>query len=233
MYTTVDNDVNIEWTYDPRPLVKVTGDNNNEVFLVQIFEYYKGNTIPYFLESYLLPNGTIFQYNVTYYGKFEIRVIRFSDEIGHYEIFRDVYDDRGKDVRFVLNTKSLAEEELMIGSVNQYIKENGCNPTIQTKIYNSPNFEETKQSLEDSFDSMSFDSPYYKTFWVGRNFWYGDNHYEHRFGYISYGNWRLFSSFHNPRDYYNLSAVEVAEDILGLTEKYNKHDGFVVTPSYL
>ena len=40
MYTTFDN-INIEWTYDPRPLLKITGGNAGEVFLVQIFEYFK------------------------------------------------------------------------------------------------------------------------------------------------------------------------------------------------
>ena len=231
MYTTFDN-VNIEWTYDPRPLLKVTGGNEGEVFLVQIFEYFKNNSYPYFLESHLVVDGGLFDYGVTWHGNFEFRVLRFDEQIGPVEIFRDRYNDFNKPVKFILNTTSKSEQELFLSAVNRYVSETKCIPTIETKLQNST-FPQNYQDLEQELSKNSFDSTYYTTYWVGRNYYFGDNYYEHRWRSISYGNWREFWSFNNPRDYSTLSSVEIAEDILGFTEKDNKHDCFVVTPSYL
>lgn len=230
MYITTKDGIEIEWTYNPRPTVKVDGGNDDEVFLVQIFEYYKNNSVPFLLDSYLIENGGAFQYNVTYYGKFELRVIRFDEQLGHTEIFRDVYNDLGERVRFVIGTQSLSEEIDFYNVIDEYVRQSKCVPTIVSTLENSTNFEVTDEVL--SYD-IDWDSEYYKTYYVGRNQFLGDNLYEHRWRNVSYGNWRLFWSLNNPREYNNLTSKEIAEDILGITEKYNNHKGFVVTPSYL
>ena len=121
MYITTKEEIQIEWTYNPIPALKIDGGNDDEVFLVQIFEYYKNNSVPYTLESYLIENGGQFRYTVSYYGKFELRVLRFDEESGHYEIFRDTYDDLGKIVKFVLGTNSLSEETDFYNVVNNML----------------------------------------------------------------------------------------------------------------
>jgi len=230
MYITTKDGIEIEWTYNPRPTVKVDGGNDGEVFLVQIFEYHKNNSVPFFLESYLIENGGTFQYTVTYYGKFELRVIRFDEQFGHTEIFRDVYNDLGERVKFVIGTHSLSEEIDFYNVIDRYVRQSGCIPTIVSTLENSTNFEVTDEVL--SYD-IDWDSGYYKTYYVGRNKFQGDTQYEHRWRNVSYGNWRMFWSLNNPRAYNNLTSKEIAEDILGITEKDNNHKGFIVTPSYL
>ena len=230
MYITTKDGIEIEWTYNPCPTVKVDGGNDGEVFLVQIFEYHKNNSVPFFLESYLIENGGDFQYNVTYYGKFELRVIRFDEQLGHSEIFRDVYNDLGEKVRFVIGTQSFAEELEFSYVIDEYVRHSKCIPTIVSTLESSTKFEVTTEVLSDEID---WNSEYYKTYYVGRNVFNGDNKYEHRWRNVSYGNWRLFWSLNNPREYHSLSSKEIAEDILGITEKYNNHKGFIVTPSYL
>lgn len=230
MYITTKEEIQIEWTYNPIPTLKIDGGNDNEVFLVQIFEYYKNNSVPYILESYLIENGGEFRYSVSYYGKFELRVLRFNEEFGHYEIFRDTYDDLGKKVKFVLGTNSLSEETDFHNVVNQYVKSSGCIPTIVSNLDNTTRFESSDERLDLTVD---WNNEYYKTYYIGRNEFQGDNTYEHRWRMVSYGNWRLVWSLNNPREYHNLTSTEIAEDLLGLTEKYNNTDGFVVRHPYL
>lgn len=231
MYITTKDGIKIEWTYNPRPTVKVSGGNEGEVYLVQIFEYYKNNSVPFFLESYLVENGNSFQYNVSYFGKFELRVIRFDEKYGHTEIFRDVYDDLGQKVKFVLKTQSFDEETDFYNVVSKYITQSKCVPTIVSSLENTTRFQ--YQADTDIDYTVDFDNEYYKTYYIGRNEFNGDNLYEHRWRKVSYGNWRLFWSQNNPREYHNLTSTQIVEDLLGFTEKYNDNNGFVVTPSYL
>ena len=236
MYTTTPDNIKIEWVYNPSPHVKITGPNDNEVFLLQVFEYHAGNTIPYLLESYLIANTEAFHYDVSYYGKFELRVLKFDEDLGPVEIFRDVYNDAGKRVKFILRTDLVEEERIFAEVVNDYIKQSGCIGEIVSTLEHTIRFPEVHLSnghIVEQYADVDYNGEYYKIFYIGRNEFNGDNLYEHRWRNVSYGNWRLFWSFHNPRKYHNLESREIAEDILGFTE--NKPNGvkFTVTPSYL
>lgn len=213
MYTKIDN-VYINYNFNDG--IKVSVNGPEAYYCVEVREYLKGSDESLFVESFHIGGSRkdfrdLFKLDIEFYGDFEISVYRFDLDEGLQKIFTHRYDDRGKLVRFNIDTDNFDEAVLWANRIRQYAKTHGCKPLVFSK------FPSINKSFQQYFFSDNLTT--YKTYRIGRypktstDFRTTDQRKE---GLIWYGNWKTFWSYQHPRPHSLLSSQEIVDDILGI-----------------
>lgn len=212
MHITVNNE-QIEITFNPYIYVNVSGTEH--YYYVEVREYVKDNPESRIVEAFQFNGNSDFlkDYNFYFFGEFygdyEISVYKFVKNIGLQKIYNHRYNDCGKLVQFNVVTENIEDAKVWVNSINEYQKKHGCVVKVTSK------FEEINNLYNDVKDS----SPY-KTYNIGR-FPKTSTDFKsicetRKHGNLWFGNWKVFWSYQHPRNWKELSAKEIADDILGL-----------------
>jgi hypothetical protein len=212
MHITVNNE-QIEITFNPYIYVNVSG--HEHYYYVEVREYVKDNPESRIVEAFQFNGNSDFlkDYNFYFFGEFygdyEISVYKFVKNIGLQKIYNHRYNDCGKLVQFNVVTENIEDAKVWVNSINEYQKKHGCVVKVTSK------FEEINNLYNDVKDS----SPY-KTYNIGR-FPKTSTDFKsicetRKHGNLWFGNWKVFWSYQHPRNWKELSAKEIADDILGL-----------------
>ena len=212
MYITVNNE-QIEINLNPNIYVNVWGPEH--LYYVELREYVKDNTESKLVEAFRF-NGKAnitkdnhFYFYGEFYGDYEISVFKFVKNFGLQKIYSHRYNDCGKLVEFNLVTDNIEDAKVWSKSIEDYQKKHGCIVKINSKFDNINNLYNTK----------NLESPY-KTFNIGRfpktSTDFKSVYETRKHGNLWFGNWKVFWSYQHPRDWRELSAKEIADDILGL-----------------
>lgn len=212
MYTQINNE-KIRLNFHEGIKVYVEGPEN--YYLVEINEYKKNSDSPVFVDSYHITTKEGLGYSrfyslpIEFFFDFEINVYKFTDDVGLTKIFSHRYNDRGKLLKFVLDTKSHDEAMLWTKKISEFQKRRGCDIVLETKFENLSNFFNTKY-LTKSLD-------YYKIYRIGR-FPKASTDWRtldpRKEGMIWYGYWKTFWSYQHPRNWNGLTSQEIIDDIL-------------------
>lgn len=213
MYTTVNNE-KIEIAFNPYIHVNVSGPD--DFYYVEVMEYVKNNTESKQVEAFQI-NGSSnflkddsFYFFGEFYGDYEISVYKFVKNTGLQKIHNHRYNDCGKLVEFNLVTENIEDARVWINSINEYHQKHGCIVKVNS------NFEE----INNLYKINNMFLPY-KTYNIGRfpkistDFKSIEETRKH--GNLWFGNWKVFWSYQHPRNWKELSAKEIADDILGLS----------------
>ena len=212
MHITVNNE-QIDITFNPYIYVNVSGPEH--YYYVEVREYVKDNPESRIVEAFQFNGNSDFlkDYNFYFFGEFygdyEISVYKFVKNIGLQKIYNHRYNDCGKLVQFNVVTENIEDAKVWVNSINEYQKKHGCVVKVTSK------FEEINNLYNDVKDS----SPY-KTYNIGR-FPKTSTDFKsicetRKHGNLWFGNWKVFWSYQHPRNWKELSAKEIADDILGL-----------------
>jgi hypothetical protein len=212
MFSTVNKE-QIEIKFDPYIYVNVWGPEH--LYYVELREYVKGDVESKLVEAFHFNRNTNimkddnFYFFGEFYGDYEISVFKFVKNIGLQKIYTHRYCDCGKVVQFNLITDNQDDAKIWSESVLEYQKRHGCIIRLNSQ------FEE----LNNSLSQISTISPY-KTYNIGR-FEKTSTDFKsvgetRKYGNLWFGNWKVFWSYQHPRNWKNLSAKEISDDILGL-----------------
>ena len=212
MHITVNNE-QIEITFNPYIYVNVSG--HEHYYYVEVREYVKDNPESRIVESFQFNGNSDFlrDYNFYFFGEFygdyEISVYKFVKNIGLQKIYNHRYNDCGKLVQFNLVTENIEDAKVWVNSINEYQQKHGCLVKVTSK------FEE----INNLYNNVKDSSPY-KIYNIGR-FPKTSTDFKsigetRKHGNLWFGNWKVFWSYQHPRNWKELSAKEIADDILGL-----------------
>lgn len=212
MFINVNNE-KIEIKFDPYIYVKVWGPEH--FYYVEVREYVKDNPESKFVEAFYFDKDAIlvkdnnFYFYGEFYGDYEISIFKFVQNVGLQKIYTHRYNDCGQLVQFNLVTDNIEDAKVWIKSIDEYQKKHGCIVKINSK------FDEL-----NSLYSNSIESPY-KTYNIGR-FHKTSTDFKsigetRKHGSLWFGNWKVFWSYQHPRNWKELSAKEISDDILGLS----------------
>jgi hypothetical protein len=213
MYTTVNNE-QIELKLNPYIYVNVSGPE--DFYYVELMEYVNNNPESKQVEAFSI-NGKSnflkddeFYFFGEFYGDYEISVYKFVKNIGLQKIYNHRYNDYGKLVEFNLVTENIEDAKVWINSINEYQQRHGCIVKVNS------NFEEINNLYK--INNIFFP---YKTYNIGRfpkiGIDFKSIEETRKHGSIWFGNWKVFWSYQHPRNWKELSAKEIADDILGLS----------------
>lgn len=212
MLITVNNE-QLEINFNPSINVRVTGFDS--LYYVEVREYLDNDSESKFVEGFHIDKNTQivrsrdFNFYGEFYGDYEISIFKFVDSVGLQKIYSHRYNDYGKLVQFNLVTKEIDEAKIWIQSIHQYQKKHGCIVKINSS------FEE----INNSYPLKNITHPY-KTYNIGRfpktSTDFKTVEETRKYGNLWFGNWKVFWSYQHPRDWRELSAKEIADDILGL-----------------
>lgn len=212
MFTTVNKE-QIEVTFNPHIIVNVWGPEH--MYYVELREYVKSSPESKFVEGFhfnantnIMSNNNFYFFG-EFYGDYEISVFKFVKNIGLQKIFTHRYNDCGKVVQFNLVTDNIEDAKIWLESVLEYQKRTGCIVKLNS------NFDD----INKPFTQSEGDTPY-KTYNIGR-FEKTSTDFKsvgetRKYGNLWFGNWKVFWSYQHPRNWKNLSAKEISDDILGL-----------------
>lgn len=212
MRITVNNE-QIEINFNPNIYVNVWGPEH--FYYVELREYVKDNIESRFVEAFHFNRNAkvVKDFNFFFFGEFygdyEISVFKFVKNIGLQKIYTHRYNDCGKLVEFNLVTDKIEDAKVWIKSIDDYQRKHGCIVKLNS------NFED----INNQYNTKNLDSPY-KTYNIGRfpkistDFKTVDETRKH--GKLWFGNWKVFWSYQHPRNWKELSAKEISDDILGL-----------------
>jgi hypothetical protein len=212
MLITVNSE-QIEITFNPYIHVKVWGPDN--FYYVEVMQYVNDNPESKLVESFAF-NGKSdflkddsFYFLGEFYGDYEISVYKFVKNIGLQKIYNHRYNDCGKLVQFNLVTENIEDAKVWVNSINEYQQKYGCIVKVNSK------FEE----INNLYKINNSSSPY-KTYNIGRfpkiSTDFKSVFETRKHGNLWCGNWKVFWSYQHPRNWKELSAKEIADDILGL-----------------
>ena len=212
MFITVNNE-QIEIKFDPYIYVNVWGPEH--FYYVEVREYVKNNPESKLVEAFHFNrNADVvkdyeFYFYGEFYGDYEISVYKFVNNVGLQKIYTHRYNDCGKIVQFNLETDNIEDAKVWINSVDEYVQKHGCIPKINSNFDEINNHYPTKNNIEP-----------YKTYNIGRfnkiSTDFKSVGETRKYGNLWFGNWKVFWSYQHPRNWKNLSAKEISDDILGL-----------------
>ena len=212
MFINVNNE-KIEIKFDPYIYVNVWGPEH--FYYVEVREYVKDNPESKFVEGFHFNRNAdiVKDYNFYYFGEFygdyEISVFKFVKNVGLQKIYTHRYNDCGQLVQFNLITDNIEDAKIWIQSIDEYQKKHGCIVKVNSK------FEEINTLYSDDTQSP------YKTYNIGRipktSTDFKSIGEKRKYGNLWFGNWKVFWSYQHPRNWKNLSAKEISDDILGLS----------------
>ena len=212
MFINVNNE-KIEIKFDPYIYVNVWGPEH--FYYVEIREYVKDNPESKFVEGFHFNRNAniVKDYNFYFFGEFygdyEISIFKFVKNVGLQKIYTHRYNDCGQIVQFNLITDDIDDARIWTKSIDEYQKKHGCIVKINSK------FEEINNLYTTDVKSQ------YKTYNIGRfpktstDFKSVGETRKH--GNLWFGNWKVFWSYQHPRNWKELSAKEISDDILGLS----------------
>ncbi len=212
MFINVNNE-KIEIKFDPYIYVNVWGPEH--FYYVEVREYVKDNPESKFVEGFHFNRNAdiVKDYNFyffsEFYGDYEISIFKFVKNVGLQKIYTHRYNDCGQLVQFNLITDNIEDAKIWVKSIDEYHKKHGCIVKVNSK------FDEI-----NSIYSNETQSPY-KTYNIGRfpktstDFKSVGETRKH--GNLWFGNWKVFWSYQHPRNWKELSAKEISDDILGLS----------------
>jgi hypothetical protein len=212
MHIIVNNE-EIEIDFNPSIYVNVWGPEH--FYYVEVKEYVKESPESKLVESFHFNRNSNHQkdYNFYFFGEFygdyEISVYKFVKNVGLQKIHSHRYNDCGKLVEFNLVTDNIEDAKIWTKCIDEYQKKHGCIVKINS------DFDE----INNLYDTHDIESPY-KTYNIGR-FAKTSTDFKsiletRKYGKLWFGNWKVFWSYQHPRNWKNLSAKEIADDILGL-----------------
>lgn len=212
MFINVNNE-KIEIKFDPYIYVNVWGPEH--FYYVEVREYVKDNPESRFVEGFHFNRNAdiVKDYNFYFFGEFygdyEISIFKLVKNVGLQKIYSHRYNDCGQLVQFNLVTDNIEDAKIWVKSIDEYQKKHGCIVKINS------NFEEI-----NNLYSTDAQSPY-KTYNIGR-FQKTSTDFKsigetRKHGNLWFGNWKVFWSYQHPRNWKELSAKEISDDILGLT----------------
>ncbi len=216
MFTKID-DTFIRLNFEDGILVTVNGPNL--YYYVELYEYEKNSNVAKFLEGHQIhsvphsdaPFWAKFKFDAQFYMDFEIRVYRLDFDEGMQLIYTHRYNDRGKFVKFDVQTKNKEEAELWVERIHHYVNYHKCKPVIKT-VFTDFNHRNKNFFITDGIE-------FYKTYKIGRypktsqDFKTKD---PRKKGLLWFGHWKTFWSYEHPRKWTNLNSKEIVDDILGL-----------------
>jgi len=212
MFINVNNE-NIEIKFDPYIYVNVWGPEH--FYYVEVREYVKDNPESKFVEGFHFNRNAdiVKDYNFYYFGEFygdyEISVFKFVKNVGLQKIYTHRYNDCGQLVHFNLITDNIEDAKIWVKSIDEYQKKHGCIVKVNSK------FEEI-----NTLYSNDTQSPY-KTYNIGRipktSTDFKSVGEKRKHGNLWFGNWKVFWSYQHPRNWKELTAKEISDDILGLS----------------
>jgi hypothetical protein len=212
MYTTINKE-QIDIRLNPYIYVNVLGPD--PLYYVEIREYVNNEEESRLIEGHHFNKNreyvqsSNFSFYGEFYGDYEISIYKFVENVGLQKIHVHRYNDCGKLVEFYLETNNIDDANTWIESILEYQKRHGC------IIKLTSNFEELNNRF--LYDP---NQPIYKTYNIGR-FLKTSTDFKtvtetRKYGNIWFGNWKVFWSYQHPRNWKNLSAKEISDDILGL-----------------
>lgn len=212
MFITVNKE-QIEIKFDPYVYVNVWGPEH--LYYVELREYVNGDTESKLVEAFHFNRNTNimkddnFYFFGEFYGDYEISVFKVVKNFGLQKIHTHRYNDCGKVVKFNLVTDNFEDAKIWSESVLEYQKKHGCIISLNS------NFEELNKSLSQTNSITP-----YKTYNIGR-FEKTSTDFKsigetRKYGNLWFGNWKVFWSYQHPRNWKDLSAKEISDDILGL-----------------
>lgn len=188
--------------------VEITmGGEENDPVLIQIFEYCGKESTPRIVASYNLMSGQTEIFPRNWYGKYEVNISKWDNELGLVHLKKITYDERNQNVLFILDPLDDTDFEVWSDVIDKLSKERGFIPTI---TYPHLNFDENL---------------YYRIYRVGRPTPSELN--------VVWQTWRRFWSWQAPRNWVELTPIEIINDIVGITENHTNSIRFVVDPYYL
>lgn len=188
--------------------VEITmGGKENDPVLIQIFEYCGKESTPRIVASYNLISGQTEIFPRNWYGKYEVNISKWDNELGLVHLKKITYDERNQNVLFVLDPLDDMDFKVWSDVIDKLYKEREFIPTIKYK--------------HESFD----ENLYYRIYRVGRHSSDETN--------VVWQTWRRFWTWNNPRDWSILTPIEIINDIVGITENQSNGIRFVVDPYYL
>lgn len=212
MFINVNNE-KIEIKFDPHIYVNVWGPEH--FYYVEVREYVKDSSESKFVEGFHFNrNANIvkdysFYYFGEFYGDYEISVFKFVKNVGLQKIYTHRYNDCGQLVQFNLITDNIEDAKIWVQSIDEYQKKHGCIVKVNSK------FEEINTLYSDDTQSP------YKTYNIGRipktSKDFKSLGEKRKYGNLWFGNWKVFWSYQHPRNWKDLSAKEISDDILGLS----------------
>lgn len=195
--------------------VEITmGGKENDPVLIQIFEYLGNESTPRIASSFNMISGEYQTYKRNWYGKYEVNISKWDNELGLVHLKKITYDERNQNVLFVLDPLDDMDFKVWSDVIDKLYKEREFIPTIKYK--------------HESFD----ENLYYRIYRVGRH---SKDQWGNQSGWPGFiwQTWRKFWTWDNPRDWSTLTPIEIINDIVGITENQPNGIRFVVDPYYL
>lgn len=212
MYITVNNE-QIEINFNPNIYVNVWGPEH--FYYVELREYVKDNLESRFVEAFHFNRNAkvVKDFNFFYFGEFygdyEISVFKFVKNVGLQKIYSHRYNDCGKLVEFNLVTDSIEDAKAWTKSIDEYQRKHGCIVKVNSDF----------DVINNLYNPKKLESPY-KTYNIGRfpkiSTDFKSVGETRKYGKLWFGNWKVFWSYQHPRNWKELSAKEISDDILGL-----------------
>lgn len=212
MFINVNNE-QIEISFNPHIYVNVLGPEH--LYYVELREYVKDNPESRFVEGFHFNrNADIvkdhnFYFFGEFYGDYEISIFKFVKNVGLQKIHSHRYNDCGQLVEFNLDTDNIEDAKIWVRSIDEYQRKHGCVVKVNSKFEEINNLYSKDEQLP------------YKTYNIGR-FNKTSTDFKsigetRKYGNLWFGNWKVFWSYQHPRNWRDLSAKEISDDILGLT----------------
>jgi hypothetical protein len=212
MHFIVNNE-EIQIDFNPSIYVNVWGPEH--FYFVEVKEYVKESPEAKLVEAFHFNRNSNLQkdYNFYFFGEFygdyEISVYKFVKNIGLQKIHSHRYNDCGKLVEFNLVTDNIEDAKVWTKSIDEYQKKHGCIIKINSDF----------TEINSLYNTHNLEFPY-KTYNIGR-FPKTSTDFKsiletRKHGKLWFGNWKVFWSYQHPRNWKELSAKEIADDILGL-----------------
>lgn len=177
----------------------------DQPIMIQVMEYYNGGLNPMHLNGYNMVTtvSPYFRYFRSWYGEYLVNVWDWNSRKGPIKVFSHQYSEYLKPVLFLLEPQYPNDYKDWKSVIDDYVSQKKCKPTIKIigDDYNSDDFYRIytiKRHNRDSFYEL----------WSAKKVQFHER--------IQDGNWREFWSYEHPRNWENLSARDIARDILGM-----------------
>lgn len=212
MYTQVNNE-KIKLDFNSGISCSVEGPD--KYYYVQVNEFLNSDENPLYVEGYSVTGrdetNRTFRLPIEFFMDFEINVFKSINKIGLVKIFSHRFNDYGKYVKFIIETRDIEECKLWVSQIRKYQQIRGC------KILLDSPFTEINRNFETYYNVKNIVP--YKTYRLGR-FPKDSNDFrtldERCEGLIWFGYWKKFWSYQHPRSWNKINSLEIATDILGI-----------------
>ena len=102
--------------------VEITmGGKENEPVLIQIFEYCGKESNPRIAASFNMMSGEYQTYIRNWYGKYEVNISKWDNELGLVHLKKITYDERNQNVLFILDPLDDTDFEVWSGVIDKLV----------------------------------------------------------------------------------------------------------------